>query len=392
MNIRILLIAGLALVAAAVLVAIAVAADPDCTDRRCAYLPLVVGAGDANPAPTPSPEPTLPAAPSPTPDLPPLNGLRNGDFEAGPAGWEGSAAISANLPQLVVPHGGSYAAWLGANDGTLIRIAQEVTIPADRPFLSYWYRFDPGNTTCDDVVWLTWLAAGATVDQTVFVEGFRLCDSRALRDWLRRGADLRPFAGQTGTLAFELENLQQAPISSSLFLDDLALLSTEEITTGGVINGDFEWGLLGWAVASSGNLLVITPDLPIGVAPFAGFWAAWVAADVNQNQQIAQSVVVTAELPYLTYHYRIVSLEPDCDATDGDSLRVEVHDESGVVHTVDELALCEATSSFDWADRSVDLSAFAGQTVEVRFIGTTDNQDASNCFVDGITFTATAAP
>lgn len=149
----------------------------------------------------------------------PLIGLVNGDFEAGPAGW---GQFSENGWQLIVsatdlplsPHSGSWAAWLGGDNDEVAAIWQVVTIPADYPFLQFWYWIASSDVCGYDV-------GGVGINLDVVADAFWLCAASNTGGWTRRVVDLSDFAGQT--VEIDIVVGTDDTFKSSLFVDDTVI-------------------------------------------------------------------------------------------------------------------------------------------------------------------------
>jgi hypothetical protein len=161
-----------------------------------------------------------------------------------------------------------------------------------------------------------------------------------------------------------------------------------------LVNGDFESGAgVGWTEYSKLGFPVIVPasELPLGVSPHAGTWAAWLGGEVGEQAYIEQSVTITAGTPVLGYwHWR--ESTASCGRDYGQVLV------DGVV--VSSYSLCIATNTGGWVKWTVDLSAHIGQTVMLRIALVTSASRYTNLYLDdaaleggtGITATPTSTP
>jgi hypothetical protein len=160
----------------------------------------------------------------------------------------------------------------------------------------------------------------------------------------------------------------------------LAAVVAGEPATDLLPNGGFESGPAVWATGSAQQRATIVPagDLPAGVTPRTGGWAAWLGNADGETGYLEQTVVVIAQSPILSYWQRISSAESRCHY-DYVSIWVE-----GDV--VDAYGLCTASNTTVWAQHRVDLSDFAGRTVVVRIQVTTDGSISSNLYLDDMGF------
>lgn len=145
-------------------------------------------------------------------------------------------------------------------------------------------------------------------------------------------------------------------------------------------NGDFESGAVTWTEASMNgwNLILEWTDFQAPVLPYEGDWAVWLGGDHDEIAYIQQEVTVPTGSPTLNYWHWIDS-EDDCGF---DFAGVIVN--SGTV--VDTYDLCLATDTFGWVLYTVDMAAYAGQTLTLQIRVETDNQLLSNLFVDDVFF------
>ncbi len=149
----------------------------------------------------------------------PVIPLANGNFEAGQTGWIESSLqgwdiiVNTDEPNMITPHGGSWAAWLGGDDDELATIRQSVQIPVDSSYLGYWYVVSSAETSCGSDV--AWVKVNATTIKT-----HNLCTSEVTAGWVKQVLNLSAYSGQTVMLEFGAST--DASLVSSLFVDDVA--------------------------------------------------------------------------------------------------------------------------------------------------------------------------
>ena len=145
-----------------------------------------------------------------------------------------------------------------------------------------------------------------------------------------------------------------------------------------LVNGDFEQGPgVGWTESSTGGWPIVTDDFLANNIEPNGSWAAWLGGADNEESALWQQIVVSAGAPVLHYAYAIGSE----DACGFDFAQIVVN---GVI--VKDYQLCGNTVTGDWVQGSVDLSAYAGQSVELLFMVVTDGSLNSNLFLDDVSF------
>jgi len=121
---------------------------------------------------------------------------------------------------------------------------------------------------------------------------------------------------------------------------------------------------------------------PGTVTPHGGSWAVWLGGVLNETAYIQQQVTVSAGCPYLTFYHWIASAD-DCGYDYGFT-RI-----NGA--TVDTVNLCSSKDTGGWVQNTINLSAYAGQTVTLQIRATTDGSLNSNWFVDDVSFQKTAS-
>lgn len=151
-------------------------------------------------------------------------------------------------------------------------------------------------------------------------------------------------------------------------------------------NGDFEQGKTVWMNQESANIGIID-NPPIPVTPHSGTWLSQIVAsqDGSVSAELSSpSVVVPFDKPYLSYWYWIRSTETNCSADAGGVVLVQ--DPS--VQT--RHSLCATTQTDGWVRTSLNLTAYAGQTVEVLVLaGTFDTDEPDSIiYIDDIGFQA----
>lgn len=141
-------------------------------------------------------------------------------------------------------------------------------------------------------------------------------------------------------------------------------------------NGNFEQESAYWQEASSGQFRLIfeRPELD-GIIPHTGDWAAWLGGKNGEISELSQKITVPFATPLLGYWYLIFTE----DACGRDNATLLIDEE-----IVEDLALCTIGNT-DWSFQTIDLSAYAGQTVMLKFRVEIDTNDRhSNLYLDDI--------
>jgi len=159
--------------------------------------------------------------------------LPNGDFEQGSVVWTEFSQVgfytivdTTNPALPVLPHGGSWLAWLGGADDEVNYIEQEIDVPASATGLSFWYWLASYDVCGFDFGWLK--VDGAIVEQ------YDLCTDSDTDTWMLREVDFSAYAGQTVTLRFQADT--DASDNSNFFVDDVAF------DVAGIFSDGFESG------------------------------------------------------------------------------------------------------------------------------------------------------
>jgi hypothetical protein len=146
-------------------------------------------------------------------------------------------------------------------------------------------------------------------------------------------------------------------------------------------NGDFESGRTLWSEYSELGYEIITNVLPTGFSPHSGSYAVWLGGEDNEISFIGQQVPISSSCPFLTFYHWINSSDL-CGYDIGLVLINEI--------PVGTFELCEARNTGGWQVQSIDLSAYAGQTVNLIISTGTDDSFPSNWFIDDVSFQASA--
>ncbi len=150
----------------------------------------------------------------------------------------------------------------------------------------------------------------------------------------------------------------------------------------GIVNGNFESGTTGWIEFSTHGWDIIVDTFPTGITPRSGVYAAWLGGDYDDISYVQQQVTVSASTPYLVYWHWIAS--EDVCGFDFGSVKVNTI-------VVDSYNLCATEDTGTWVRHSVDLSAYAGQSVALQIRAETDLSLNSNLFVDDVSLAASVS-
>ena len=143
------------------------------------------------------------------------------------------------------------------------------------------------------------------------------------------------------------------------------------VPSSGLINGDFESGRnVGWTEYSSLNYQIVTAGYGMNNS-----WGAWLGGVHNETAEISQRYTVPTAGGTLYYRYRITS----SDLCGYDYGYVRVNNSTRRTYQ-----LCTSNVTNGFAQGSISLSAYAGQTVTLKFRSVTDGALSSSFFIDNV--------
>ncbi|HJZ84337.1 MAG TPA: Ig-like domain-containing protein [Polyangia bacterium] len=285
-------------------------------------------------------------------------GIVNGGFETGNLnGWTVATGQVTVVPTN--PHGGSFAAQIGSQsplngDSTL---TQTIAVPATGTTqLSFFY-----NPSCPDT--LQFDQQQAQIRSTagaVLATLLNVCSNSGA--WTQVTADLTPFRGQSIVLWFNDHDDGFQGDPTFYLLDDVTV--TNNPAQQMITNGGFEGSLSGWTLGGV--------KLPIDsvLHPHTGVNSLRLGAttgnglpEPNGDSTAFQAVAIPADASSATLSFFFFALSNDVLANDFQDAQVQSADGSTTLVTIFHMA----DNSRTWTQRTVDLSAFRGQTVRIFF-------------------------
>lgn len=151
-----------------------------------------------------------------------------------------------------------------------------------------------------------------------------------------------------------------------------------------IVNGDFEQGPgVGWWTQSSHGYTLIYHDSDLPITPRSGHYAAWLGGNNNEESWLYQRVNMPVGDPHLTFWYWVNSSDAP-----GYDLSLIIVDDTAVSY----LWLCVYSNTNGWFSHTVDLSAYAEQTVTLYFYVSTDEEYPSSLLLDDISIHSSATP
>ena len=147
--------------------------------------------------------------------------LVNGDFEQGAlVGWSeysthGWPIVVQNIDLPQLPHGGTWAAWLGGDDSDISYISQGNITITNPTSLRLWYWSDSEDDCGFDYGYML-------VNNNTTIYSWNLCQSTNTGGWVPLDLNLSTYYGQT--IALTLAVITDEAGISNLFLDDISLI------------------------------------------------------------------------------------------------------------------------------------------------------------------------
>jgi hypothetical protein len=145
-----------------------------------------------------------------------------------------------------------------------------------------------------------------------------------------------------------------------------------------IVESDFESGAnSAWSESSSNNFVIV--DNTSGNYN-SGSWSAWLGGASNETAYVSQSVSISgsATSAELTYYYYLSSSEASGDCI-YDIANLEIN---GIIVT--PYVLCADTNTSGFVQATLNLAAYIGTTVEIKFSISTDGSINSSMFIDDV--------
>lgn len=153
---------------------------------------------------------------------------------------------------------------------------------------------------------------------------------------------------------------------------------TEQVTDGG-----FEAGGTAWQTTSAGGFDIISQ-----IMPYAGDWGAYMGGYNNANDELAQGIVLPAgNAITLSFWWQMMTQET---THFWDTLDVTIAPAGGGT-AVRVAQITDGSVANAWQQTSVDLSAYAGQSVRLAFVAQTDSDRPTDFYLDDISVSACAS-
>ena len=198
--------------------------------------------------PTTTPTPTLTRTPVTPPTTTPTrtptptatqtspgactNFVQNPGFESGRTLWTESSVrgfvlicTTTGCGQTIPPRTGAYLGWLGGANSETAELRQNLTLPAGRVYLTFWYQIDSTDYCGYDKAYAQ-LKEGSS---TRTLKTINLCRTTDTSSWVKTQIDVSSYAGRAVTLIFRLRN--DSSLISSFLVDDAAVTNSYTCAT-----------------------------------------------------------------------------------------------------------------------------------------------------------------
>ena len=194
----------------------------------------------------------------------------------------------------------------------------------------------------------------------------------------------------SGTVNYSVAANTGAARSGTITVGGQSFTVSQQAGSGGgttelVTNGGFESGSSGWTQEASGGAAIITSNAS---QARTGSGVAWLGGYNNATDALTQPITVPSGASSVTlqYWYRITTSETVPGAWD--TLQVQVLNSGGsLLQTLASYSNQNASSS--WAQSpAFNLASYAGQTIRIRFIATTDSSASSSFYIDDVSVLA----
>lgn len=150
-------------------------------------------------------------------------------------------------------------------------------------------------------------------------------------------------------------------------------------------NANFDLGRNGEWLESSTHAFPLIADTGLPVTPRSGAFAAWLGGDNQEISVLRQTISLSDRATVLRFYYQIRSQEVTC-LLDYGSVRINGQP------IRPPLPLCPSSVTADWVEITVDISQYAGRTVELAFIAETNSIAPSSLLIDDISILVDAPP
>lgn len=203
-------------------------------------------------------------------------------------------------------------------------------------------------------------------------------------------------AGGTKTYQFTINNTTAANSADATGSRGKPSLAAREPAAEMLTNGDFEQYHTGWTETTQVPTPIINHANDLPVAPHSGSYAAWLGGYHDADDQLFQSVNVSAAATGATLGFWYWSTTDESSAG-FDYFALQIIDPVNGSHYVDAVEIDAVPPTDDWQFATYTLTpsqvtAIRGKTVRVRFRVVTDDSVLSSFFIDDVSFDVQSGP
>ncbi|HEY77387.1 MAG TPA: DUF11 domain-containing protein [Thermoflexia bacterium] len=312
----------------------------------------------------------------------------NGGFENGP---NSTPWVEVSRYELIYnwgeAHSGEWYAWLGGVNNLHEQLYQDVTIPADAAWamLTYWWKVEssePLNAPPRDILTVTIRDTANNILQTVEV----ISNASTRNIYVQSSFDVSAYAGQTIRVHFDSQTSPQRV--TSFYIDDVSLETCNVTPTPSptlppscpeyVQNGGFESGWTPWTVLGA--------PTRVGNPVYAGQQSARLGGYDRARDEIYQSIAVPVDADVAIIRYWWQMRTQEWWGLPYDHLYVRIRDGTGTtILTIQHLDNTDTRNV--WLQTEYvwyGVSAYAGQTIQIDFLATTDGSLATSFYIDEV--------
>lgn len=183
------------------------------------------------------------------------------------------------------------------------------TVAEGRPINTIVGSFSTVDPNPGDTHTYTLVSGTGSADNTSFnINGNQLRTSVEFDKSLKDTYYIRARTSDQGGLFFEKEftiTILDQVTGINIFLPLILHGGGSSPPSGGIVNGDFEQGRVGWTEYSFQGWELITY---YGAGfPHSGSWAAWLGGGDDETSRLSQTVTIPASQPYLHFWYLLYS-------------------------------------------------------------------------------------
>jgi hypothetical protein len=187
----------------------------------------------------------------------------------------------------------------------------------------------------------------------------------------------------------------QGPTTHSIYLP---LIQRACVSAQLVRDSSFELGLpnADWVTTSTvaSEILDNTPSIPAPNPTHTGNWKAWLVGYNSIQETLYQTLIVPPGTPRLRIGFWRYITTQESSPFINDRLDIQIRDNSGaLLETLYTLWDGDANGGTTWTQHILTpTNPYAGQTVRLVFLATTDATEPTSFFVDDVTATVMCQP